>query len=69
MRRIYDDTRKRTFDNGKVSVTFRTEEEAKNFDDYLESTFSLKIDGVEVDSWKVKDRFNPYEFFNIDRGN
>jgi len=60
-------SRKRTFDNGKVSVTFRTEEQAKDFDDYLESTFTLTIDGVEVDRWKVKDRFDPYDFFHIER--
>lgn len=60
-------SRTRTFDNGKVSVTFRTEEAAKDFDDYMESTFALTIDGEEVDRWKVKDRFNPYEFFHIER--
>lgn len=61
--------RMRTFDNGRISVTFRTEEEAKEFDDYLESTFTLTIDGQEVDRWKVKDRFDPYEFFHISADN
>ena len=62
-------SRTRTFESGKISVTFCTEEEAKEFDNYLESTFALTIDGQEVDRWKVKDRFNPYEFFHISADN
>lgn len=60
-------SRVRTFDNGNLSVTFRDEASAKDFDDYLESTITLTIDCVEVDRWKVKDRFDPYEFFHIER--
>lgn len=61
-----ENKRKRTF--GKVSVTFATEQAAIDFDEYLESTFTLYVDGKEVDSYKVRDRFNPYDFFGIERG-
>ena len=60
-------SRVRTFDNGNLSVTFRDEASAKDFDDYLESTITLTIDGKEVDRYVVKDRFDPYEFFNVER--
>lgn len=60
-------SRTRTFDNGNLSVTFRDEASAKDFDDYLESTITLTIDGKEVDGYVVKDRFDPYEFFNVER--
>ena len=58
-------SRQRTF--GEVTVTFRTEQDAKDFDDYLESTITLTIDGEEIDRYKVKNRFDPYKFFGIDR--
>lgn len=60
-------SRTRTFDNGNLSVTFRDEASAKDFDDYLESTITLTIDGKEVDRYVVKDRFDPYGFFNVER--
>lgn len=60
-------SRTRIFDNGNLSVTFRDEASAKDFDDYLESTITLTIDGKEVDRYVVKDRFDPYEFFNVER--
>ena len=60
-------SRQRTFDGGRVKATFRTEQDAKDFDDYLESTITLTIDGEEIDRYKVKDRFDPYKFFDIDR--
>ena len=61
-----ENKRKRTF--GNVSVTFATEEAARDFDEYLESTFTLYVDGEAVDSYKVKERFDPYTFFGIKKG-
>ena len=55
-------SRTREFPDG-TSVTFRTEQDAINFDNYLESTFTLTVDGEVIDSYKVKDRFNAKEFF------
>ena len=60
-------SRTRSFDNGNLVVRFRTEEEAKDFDDYLNSTIALEIDGKEIDRWKVIDRFDPYQFFGVER--
>ena len=53
---------------GSVSVTFATEEAARDFDEYLESTFTLYIDGEAIDSYKVKERFDTYNFFGIKKG-
>lgn len=57
--------RTRTFDNGKLTVTFRTEQDALDFDAYLESTVTLTYGGKELDRYTVKDKFDPYKFFNV----
>lgn len=61
------DGRVREFDNGRIKVKFHTEQDAKDFDAYLESEWTLTIGGEEIDRWIVKDRFDPYSFFNIER--
>lgn len=65
-REYTENKRKRTF--GDVSVTFASEEAARDFDEYLESTFTLYVDGEAVDSYKVRDRFDPFTFFGIKKG-
>ena len=52
----------RTFDDGKLSVAFSSEEDAKSFDEYLESEWTIIYKG-EKEKFKIKDNFNPYEFF------
>lgn len=59
------DKRTRTFDDGKLSVRFVSEEKAKSFDEYLNTTFKIVYGGEEVGNFKIKDNFNPYEFFGI----
>lgn len=54
----------RTFDNGKLSVKFTTEENAKSFDEFYNSEFKIIYNG-ETSSFKIKDSFDPYEFFNV----
>lgn len=56
-------SRTRTF--GDVTVTFRDVKAAEDFDAWLDSTFTLYVDGEAVDSYRVGDRFDPYEFFGI----
>lgn len=60
-------SRIRTFDNGKISAKFRTEQDAQDFDEFLESTISLVYNGEVLDTWKVKDRFDPYAHFGVER--
>ena len=54
----------RTFDNGKLSITFSSEEAAKSFDEYYESEWTIVYNG-EKEKFKIKDNFNPYKFFNV----
>lgn len=60
-------SRIREFDDGKIVVKFTTEQNAKDFDEYLASTFTLMVDGKAVGSYKVADGFDPYVFFGIRR--
>ena len=60
-----ENERTRTFDDGKLSVRFASAEKAKSFDNYLNSTFTIVYGGKKIESFKVKDNFNPYEFFNV----
>ena len=55
----------RTFND--VTITFKTEQDAKNFDEYLESEFTIYYDNKEIGKYKIKDNFNVYEFFNIEK--
>ena len=64
-----EDKRTRTFDDGKLSVTFASEEKAKSFDEYVNSTFKIIYGGEEVGSFKIKDSFNPYDFFGVNGEN
>lgn len=57
----------RTFDNGKITVQFRDEQTAADFDAYLDSTFTISIGGETVGSFKVKESFDPYKFFGVDK--
>ena len=57
----------RSFDNGKITVQFRDEQAAADFDAYLESTFNITIGGEQCGSFKVKDNFDPYKFFGIEK--
>lgn len=57
----------RIFDNGNLTVQFRDEKAAADFDAYLESTFTISIGGETVGSFKVKESFDPYEFFGVDK--
>jgi hypothetical protein len=50
---------------GDVTVTFKTEEEAKRFDEYLESEIVVRYADEEIDRFKIKDKFDAAEFFNI----
>ena len=50
---------------GDVTVTFKTEEEAKRFDEYLESEIVVRYADEEIDRFIIKDRFDAAEFFNI----
>ena len=54
----------RTFDDGKLSITFSSEEAAKSFDEYYESEMTIVYNGKK-EKFKIKDSFNPYEFFNV----
>lgn len=54
----------RTFDDGKLSVTFSSEEAAKSFDEYYESEMTIVYNGKK-EKFRIKDKFNPYEFFNV----
>ena len=57
-------SRVRTFDDGKLSITFSSEEAAKSFDEYYESEMTIVYNGKK-EKFKIKDNFNPYEFFNV----
>lgn len=57
----------RTFDDGKVIVRFASEEAARDFDEYLDSEFKIVMNGEMLGSTKVREGFNPYEFFHIKR--
>ena len=57
-------SRVRTFDDGKLSITFPSEEAAKSFDEYYESEMTIVYNGKK-EKFKIKDNFNPYEFFNV----
>lgn len=57
----------RSFDDGKLVVTFHDEKAARDFDEYLASTFYIKYRGEVVGTVKVRDSFDPYKFFNVER--
>ena len=57
----------RSFDDGKIVVQFRDEQAAADFDAYLESTFTITMGGEPHGSFKVKDSFDPYKFFGIEK--
>lgn len=57
----------RSFDDGKIVVQFRDEQAAADFDAYLESTFTISIGGETIGSFKVKDSFDPYKFFGVEK--
>ncbi len=59
------DKKTRTFDDGRLIVKFHTEQEAKEFDQYLNSEIVIEIDGTEYRS-KIADDFNPYQFFGFE---
>lgn len=59
-------SKERTFVNGKLTVKFRTEEDAKAFDNYYNSGFSIYYKGENVGTTKIRDNFNPYQFFMDD---
>lgn len=48
-----------------VTITFKTEQDAKDFDSYLESETIIYYAGKEIGRSKVKDNFDVYKFFNI----
>lgn len=53
----------REFDEGKLKVTFTSEEAAKRFDEYLDSEWEIVYNGSTIGSVKVRDEFDPYKFF------
>ena len=57
----------RSFDDGKIVVQFRDEQAAADFDAYLESTFTISMGGEPCGSFKVKDNFDPYKFFGVEK--
>lgn len=57
-------SRERKF--GELAVTFHTEEAAKQFDDFLDSEFTIFYGGEEVGRFKPKDNFDPLKFFGVD---
>lgn len=57
----------RSFDDGKIVVQFRDEQAVADFDAYLESTFTISIGGETIGSFKVKDSFDPYKFFGVEK--
>ena len=56
---------------GDVTVKFSSADEAKAFDNYLNSTMTIEYGGKVIDSYTVKDKFDPVEFFckPLDIGN
>lgn len=58
-------SRQRTY--GDVTVTFATEQAAKDFDAWLDGEEVLYIGGKEMGRWKTRDNFDPYKFFGIKR--
>ena len=58
------DDRTRTV--GDVTAVFRTEQDAKDFDWWMNSTITITYNGKEVDRFKVGDRFYPLKDFGVD---
>lgn len=57
--------KERTF--GEVTVTFPTEQAAKDFDTYLNTETVIYYGGKEIGRSKPIDNFDPYKFFGINR--
>lgn len=57
--------RTREFDDGRLKIVFHTEQDAIDFDNWLNSETSLWMDGKEVARWKNSDNFNPYAHFGF----